>query len=102
MCPMHLGVKAIIAKSFERIHSANLANFGILPLVFKNPVDYDWIERGDPLSCGDWRDAVATGSPILIRNERTGRRIECTYQLSVAQREAILAGGLLNRITAKR
>ena len=102
MCPMHLGVKAIIAKSFERIHSANLANFGILPLVFKNPVDYDWIERGDQLSCGDWRDAVATGSPILIRNERTGRRIECTYQLSASQREAILAGGLLNRITAKR
>ena len=59
MCPMYLGVKAVIAKSFERIHAANLVNFGILPLVFEDPADYDSIEAGDRLSAAGWRDAVA-------------------------------------------
>ena len=101
MCPMYLGVKAVAAKSFERIHTANLINFGILPLVFKNPADYDKIEKGDRLASDNWRDAVAAGKPVLLKNERTGETIECTYGLSDAQRATLLAGGLLNKITSK-
>jgi len=101
MCPMYLGVKAVVAKSFERIHTANLINFGILPLVFKNPADYDKIEKGDKLSSDNWRDAVIGGKPVVLSNERTGEKIECAYSLSETQREMILAGGLLNKITAK-
>jgi len=76
MCPMYLGVKAVIAKSFERIHAANLINFGIAPLVFKNQADYDSIEKGDTLSCENWRDAIAQGQPVIVKNSRTGAAIE--------------------------
>jgi aconitate hydratase len=101
MCPMYLGVKAVIAKSFERIHSANLVNFGIVPLVFKNAADYDAIAKGDKLSSANWRDAVAAGKSVIIENERTGANIECAYSLSERQRAIIAAGGLLNYTTAK-
>jgi aconitate hydratase len=94
---MYLGVKAVVAKSFERIHTANLVNFGILPLVFKNPDDYDKIEKGDRLLSDDWRDAVAAGKPVFLKNERKGELIECTYSLSEARRAVVLAGGLLNK-----
>ncbi len=100
MCPMYLGVKAVIAKSFERIHSANLVNFGVLPLVFRDPADYDGLEPGDGLSAENWREAVAQGRPILVRNERTGATIECTCTLSEKQTAVMLAGGLLNHITS--
>ena len=100
MCPMYLGVKAVVAKSFERIHTANLVNFGILPLVFRNPADYDGIEPDDGLSAGNWREAVAKGEPVVLRNERSGKTIECTCTLSEKQTAAILAGGLLNYITS--
>jgi len=101
MCPMYLGVKAVIAKSFERIHSANLVNFGITPLVFRDPADYDRIEKGDRLTSENWHTAVAEDKPVFVKNERTSGMIACTYSLSEAQREAILAGGLLNKITSK-
>ena len=100
MCPMYLGVKAVVAKSFERIHSANLVNFGVLPLVFRNPADYDGLESGDGLSAENWRDAVAKGEPVVLRNERSGKTIECACALSAKQTAAILAGGLLNYITS--
>jgi len=100
MCPMYLGVKAVVAKSFERIHTANLVNFGILPLVFRNPADYDGIEPDDGLSAENWREAVAKGEPVVLRNERSGKTIECTCALSAKQTAAMLAGGLLNYITS--
>ena len=74
MCPMYLGVKAVIAKSFERIHAANLVNFGILPLVFEKPDDYDRIEQGDRIRARRWRRRSLQGSPILV-NGRTGEEI---------------------------
>ncbi len=101
MCPMYLGVKAVVAKSFERIHSANLVNFGILPLVFQNPADYDTLEPGDHLTSINWRDAVAKGNPVVIFNQRTGAAIVCTYTLSEKQTAVVLDGGLLNHITNK-
>jgi aconitate hydratase len=99
MCPMYLGVKAVIAKSFERIHSANLVNFGVLPLVLRNPADYDGILAEDGLNAGNWREAVARGATILVHNERSGATIECSCALTERQTAVVLAGGLLNHIT---
>jgi len=101
MCPMYLGVKAVVAKSFERIHTANLINFGIAPLTFRNPADYDGIKAGDKLTCGDWRAAFAEGKPVLLRNERTGAAVECVCALSGRQKAILTAGGLLNQTTGK-
>jgi aconitate hydratase len=101
MCPMYLGVKAVVAKSFERIHAANLINFGIAPLTFKDPSGYDAVKAGDKLSCGDWRAAFAEGRPVLLKNETSGKTIECTCALSGRQRAILTAGGLLNQTTGK-
>lgn len=101
MCPMYLGVKAVVAKSFERIHAANLLNFGIAPLTFKNPADYASIQVGDKLTCGDWRAAAAEGKPVILKNARTGASIECVCDLSARQRAILTAGGLLNHTTGK-
>jgi aconitate hydratase len=101
MCPMYLGVKAVVAKSFERIHTANLVNFGIMPLVFKNPSDYSRIEKGDRITATDWRKALAEGKPVSIQIERTRETIECTNSLSEGQIGVVLAGGLLNKILSK-
>ncbi|MDD5209978.1 MAG: aconitate hydratase [Elusimicrobiales bacterium] len=101
MCPMYLGVKAVVAKSFERIHAANLLNFGIAPLTFKNQADYATIQVGDKLTCGDWRAAAAEGKPVILKNARTGASIECVCDLSARQRAILTAGGLLNHTTGK-
>ncbi len=61
ICPMYLGVKAVIAKSFERIHAANLINFGILPLTFANEADYDSIGASDKVEIGDIKAALSSG-----------------------------------------
>jgi aconitate hydratase len=94
MCPMYLGVKAVIAKGFERIHAANLINFGILPLVFANPADYDTFEQGDKLT-GAFASAVE-GGKIKLKNERTGKAVDLLCSLSRRQKEIVKAGGLLN------
>jgi aconitate hydratase len=100
MCPMFLGVKAVIAKSFERIHAANLVNFGIAPLTFKGPADYEKIEKGDRLSCTSWREDFLAGKPIIVTNERSGEKIECACGCSDRQRDILGAGGLLNHTTS--
>ncbi len=99
MCPMYLGVKAVIAKSFERIHAANLVNFGILPLVFSNPQDYDRIPQGAALRIDGVRAALERNAPLTLHVEGVGD-IACEYKLSERQREIILAGGLLNHTNA--
>ena len=96
LCPMYLGVKAVVATSFERIHTANLVNFGIMPLIFTNPDDYESIKVGDELTVGDWRTAVEKGENVKLKDMTEGIEIECTYSLSERQRKIVLAGGLLN------
>ncbi len=96
LCPMYLGVKAVIAKSFERIHAANLINFGIIPLTFKNPADYDAIDQGDSLEIADVRRAIESGSAITLKDVTKKKDIECMATLSERQRKIVLAGGLLN------
>jgi aconitate hydratase len=96
LCPMYLGVKTVVAKSFERIHAANLVNFGIVPLLFADQADYDAIEEGDTLEAGDWRTALEQGKNVVIKNVTKEKEIECTYQLSDRQKKIVLVGGLLN------
>jgi aconitate hydratase len=102
MCPMYLGVKAVIAKSFERIHAANLVNFGILPLVFEHPADYEAIREGDRLTAENWREDLLAGRTLAVTNGRTGEAVECSYELSERERAIVASGGLLNHIVAKK
>lgn len=96
MCPMYLGVKAILAKSFERIHSANLINFGILPLVFVNSSDYDKIEKSDKLEMVDIIRCLDQGKNITVKNQTKNITLTITYSLTCRQKDIIKAGGLLN------
>jgi aconitate hydratase len=96
ICPMYLGVKAIVAKSFERIHAANLINFGILPLTFANEVDYDVIGANDKIEIGGIRAALEQGADLSLKDATSGKIISLRYSLSMRQRDVLLAGGLLN------
>ncbi len=98
MCPMYLGVKAVIARSFERIHAANLVNFGILPLLFTNPADYERIEQGAAIRIPDVRTLLEKGEPLVLEIDGIGN-VSCEANLSGRQRQILLAGGLLNFTT---
>jgi aconitate hydratase len=75
ICPMYLGVKAVIAKSFERIHAANLVNFGIAPLIFKNEADYDEIEQGDEIEIPDIREKIKAGEDVTVVNKTKNKSL---------------------------
>lgn len=96
LVPLYLGVKAVLVKSFARIHCANLVNAGILPLVFKNEKDYDGIDQMDELELPDIRKAIETSGKVIVKNITKGTKIEAEAVLSDRQRDIVLAGGLLN------
>lgn len=96
LVPLYLGVKAVITKSFARIHCANLINAGILPLNFKNEADYDKITQGDELSLEGIKTAIVNNQPAVLKNLTTGESYELKYDLTKRQKDIILAGGLLN------
>ena len=96
LVPLYLGVKAVITKSFARIHCANLINAGILPLNFQNETDYDKISQGDELSLPNIKSELESGAPVTLENKTTGERYKLTYSLSERQKDILLAGGLLN------
>lgn len=96
LVPLYLGIKAVITKSFARIHCANLINAGILPLNFENEADYDKISQGDELSLPNIKEEIEAGKPVLLKNLTTGESYELKYDLSKRQKDIILAGGLLN------
>lgn len=93
ICPHYLGVRIVIAKSFERIHSTNLINFGILPLIFSRESDYDRIEKNDAFTVKDLRNAVMRDT---IAVEIAGKAFEFKLLATERQRSILLAGGLLN------
>ncbi len=97
ICPMYLGVKAVVAKSIERIHQANLCNFGILPLLFKNESDYDLLSEGDKLVLNGVLDSTEKGEFTLL-DETKGIEIPLTLFASEAQKKMLLKGGRLNQI----
>lgn len=96
LVPLYLGIRAVIVKSFARIHCANLVNAGILPLVFANERDYDGVDQMDELELGDLRGAVSSGAEITVFNRTKNTSFRAQIPLSGRQREIVLAGGLLN------
>jgi aconitate hydratase len=96
LAPMYLGVKAVIAKSFARIHRANLINFGILPLTFVMATDYDSLEAGHQLTIPDLTQVMRAEHPFPLKDITTGKSIQVIHGLTERQKEIILAGGLLN------
>ncbi len=96
LVPLYLGIKAVITKSFARIHCANLINAGILPLNFENEADYDKISQGDELSLPNIKEEIEAGKPVVLKNLTTGESYELKYDLSKRLKDIILAGGLLN------
>jgi len=95
LCPMFMGVKAVIAKSFERIHTANLINFGIVPLIFKNEKDYEKISQGDELELPNIKNIINQGKTLVVKNKTNSAEFEVEYNLSDRQKKIILAGGTL-------
>jgi len=102
IAPMYLGIQAVIAISFARIHRANLINFGILPLLFKREEDYERLEQGDRLLIRNVRDSIEEGKDIIIENISKGYTFEARANLNRKERELILMGGLLPLIRYKR
>jgi aconitate hydratase len=102
LAPRFLGVRAVIAKSFARIHHANLVNFGIVPLEFKNKEDYNKFSLGDELLIPDLKNRLREGKEIVVINKTTGEEIVCTYNLTPKQVSVLLKGGLLNWIKSKQ
>jgi aconitate hydratase len=98
LAPMYLGVKAVIAKSFSRMHKANLINFGIIPLEFANPADFDAIRMGDAIKITDVSEALKQKSFKIQAGDHT---IEVANGLTERQADVIRAGGLLNYIRAR-
>lgn len=95
MCPMYLGVRALLAKSIERIHFANLINFGIAPFLFDDPTAYDGISQGDRLVIDNLRTAIASDGRVTVRNVTRETTFTATAMLSTRQKNLLLNGGLL-------
>lgn len=95
ICPMYLGVRAVMAKSIERIHMANLINFGIMPLIFKKAEDYDRIQPGDELQIAEAHDQLRKPEMHVVNTTRQQTFAVC-HSLTPRQVEIVLSGGLLN------
>ena len=98
LAPMYLGIKAVITKSFARIHKANLINFGIVPLVFENPADYDILEEGMSLSFPSFMADIKNGNRVKAVDAKSGREFYFLHDLEKKGIDLIEAGGMLNYI----
>ncbi|ADQ03965.1 aconitate hydratase [Caldicellulosiruptor owensensis OL] len=101
LVPLYLGIKGVLAKSFARIHMANLINNGIIPMVFENPNDYDTIEEMDELKIENAREQIEESDVLIIENVTKGLKYRMVLNLTERQRQMILHGGLLNLTKAK-
>ena len=95
LAPMYLGIKAVIAKSFARIHYANLVNFGIMPLVFANEADYEMVSQGDTIEIKDIKAQIKGGNTVRAK-AGSGKELVLRHSLTPRQADIIIAGGLLN------
>jgi aconitate hydratase len=102
LAPLQLGVKAVIAKSFARIHKANLINSGILPLTFVDEKDYEDIEVGDVLKIENAVEQVRRGGRITVKNQTKGTTFEVDLEVSDRNREVLIAGGMINYVKSKK
>lgn len=96
LAPLYLGVKAVITKSFARIHMANLINAGIIPMTFANEADYDRIDTNDELTIPNVAEQIKNGDVVKVTNVTKGFDFECSVSFSDRQKEMLYAGGLLN------
>ena len=96
LVPLYLGIKAVVAKSFARIHVANLINFGIVPMTLQNPDNYDKFAQGDEIAIYDFAAAVAGKTEATLVNLTTGEKATLCLAFSPRQRKILLAGGTLN------
>ena len=97
LVPLYLGVKAVIAKSFARIHVANLINAGIIPMTFVNEADYDAVNKDDSLVFDGIKDAIKNGDNVFtVKNETSGKTFDVKIDFTERQRSMLLLGGLLN------
>lgn len=101
LAPRYLGVKAVIAKSFARIHLQNLSNFGILPLIFANPDDWNKIAQGDRLSIPDVRNAIRQGNSVKVINLTKNETYDTEHRMTHYQVDMVLAGSLINLVKQK-
>ncbi|MBU4305831.1 MAG: aconitate hydratase [Candidatus Omnitrophica bacterium] len=101
LCPMFLGVKAVFAKSLERIHAANLVNFGILPLLFVDTSDYDKVDKDDEIRLTDVISCLDNNKNIILYDATKKISLEMKYLLSSRQKEIVKSGGLLNYTRGK-
>jgi aconitate hydratase len=100
IAPMHLGVRAVIAKTFARIHRANLINWGVLPLEFADPADYDAVAAGDRLRIAGVHAGLATGT-VSVEDETSGRGFAVRCVLTERERAILIAGGRLAHTRAR-
>jgi len=98
MAPLYLGVKAIIAKSYARIHYTNLINLGIMPLTFANPEDWESLELGNELEISGIHEALRMGKTLEVKNLTGNKTFQLTHRFTKREVDLILAGGLLNYI----
>ena len=96
LAPMYLGIKAILTKSYARIHRSNLINFGVLPLTFKDPEEFSKIQQGDHLRIAEFRKSLQEEGFLKIENITQQRVFEVSHGLNPREKEILLAGGLLN------
>ena len=96
LVPLYLGIKAVVAKSFARIHMANLINFGIIPLTFKKPDDFEKIAEGDDIEILGFADGIAGKEELTLKDNTNGAEVTLVLAATARQREILLAGGLLN------
>ena len=96
LVPLYLGIKAVVAKSYARIHCANLANAGILALKFKDESDYDRIDQMDVLSLPNIRSALTNSTPVILRNDTKNIDIEVIPMMTEREKAMVIEGGLLN------
>ena len=96
LAPMYLGVKAVIVKSFARIHRANLVNFGIMPFTFENENDYNLIDQGDGIELPDIKNRLKSGGKIVVNNLTKNKEINIRHTLTAREIDILCAGGLLN------
>ena len=101
IAPRYLGLRAVVAKSFARIHWQNLINFGILPLTFSDPADWDRIHVNDTLVISDVRQTIEQGESVTLFNKTQNHQIEVSTKLTDRQIEMMLAGSLINVVRKK-
>jgi aconitate hydratase len=94
--PQYLGLRVVLAKGFARIHSQNLINFGVLPLTFVDPADYDGIEADDVLRLTDLRRALTEGGELVVENVTHQNKFQLHHTMSQRQVLFLLSGGLIN------